>query len=738
MEGAAGRLYVSPTAIVNADREKLSAVTHSAAQYTITFDVVGGQFSSSVESLIATLGCELPDSIPIPRRLGCVFNGWKTETGVEYYGASGAKSISSYPIAGDIVLYAQWKFDNDEIDNTDGAFWLREDDETAWIVDSDVGDDVILRSGQIGNSTNSWMEAAIVGPASFSFDWKVSCNTRGHYLAWFIDGVEQARIRGDVDWTTVVASIPEGEHVIRFNYVKGSTSASGEDKGQVRNFSINPVRIETDSMQVMWDWTTNYLVSVSTTGFGSANYESGWIADGSNVVVTISPSIHSYSIAVSGDSEGAVLDGTNLTFQVRGAARKIAISIDEVKPHLVVASEQGTSTPAAGEHLCNSDAEMTVSVVAPDPAGGVRAVCTGWTGTGSVPASGEGDSVTFIITEDSSITWNWATGYWVEFSVVGKGTTSYVSQWVAEGTNLEIPFSVKTPFYSLSLSGDADGAVLGDGSITVPVTGPRSIVLNVTEYTYKTALDDGRLTWMPGGTANWIPQVEVSHDGQDAVRSGEVTGDDVSTLTTVVSGSGKLSWWWKLDMSDCAGVDVFVDGAFVESFDTVSDWVASSVNIAGDGDHIVRFEFWNAGTSTVISDCAYLDQVSWTGNLVDHTITTPEPVPYSYFDMNYPTLLAEHDGDYEAVALATAANAHDKVWECYVAGISPTNETAKFAAKIEMKDGAPVVTWEPDLNTNGIVRIYKVYGSETLENGGDWQYPTNSLHKFFKVTVEMP
>jgi len=22
--------------------------------------------------------------------------------------------------------------------------------------------------------------------------------------------------------------------------------------------------------------------------------------------------------------------------------------------------------------------------------------------------------------------------------------------------------------------------------------------------------------------------------------------------------------------------------------------------------------------------------------------------------------------------------------------------------------------------------------------GGDWQYPSNSLHRFFKVTVEMP
>ena len=43
-----------------------------------------------------------------------------------------------------------------------------------------------------------------------------------------------------------------------------------------------------------------------------------------------------------------------------------------------------------------------------------------------------------------------------------------------------------------------------------------------------------------------------------------------------------------------------------------------------------------------------------------------------------------------------------------------------------------------DLNTNGIIRTYKVYGSETLENGGEWQYQTNSLHRFFKVTVEMP
>ena len=35
-------------------------------------------------------------------------------------------------------------------------------------------------------------------------------------------------------------------------------------------------------------------------------------------------------------------------------------------------------------------------------------------------------------------------------------------------------------------------------------------------------------------------------------------------------------------------------------------------------------------------------------------------------------------------------------------------------------------------------RLLRWAGSETLENGGDWLYLPNSLHKFFKVSVEVP
>ena len=95
---------------------------------------------------------------------------------------------------------------------------------------------------------------------------------------------------------------------------------------------------------------------------------------------------------------------------------------------------------------------------------------------------------------------------------------------------------------------------------------------------------------------------------------------------------------------------------------------------------------------------------------------------------------------WNAASGKTQGGAATSVWEEFVAGTDPTNALSVFTAKIEMRDGAPVVTWELDLNESGtkLERLYKVYGRESLGNDSPWQYPTNSLHRFFKVTVEMP
>ena len=78
-----------------------------------------------------------------------------------------------------------------------------------------------------------------------------------------------------------------------------------------------------------------------------------------------------------------------------------------------------------------------------------------------------------------------------------------------------------------------------------------------------------------------------------------------------------------------------------------------------------------------------------------------------------------------------------------VAGTDPTNALSKFTAKIEMKDGEPVVTWSPALNGDGVrkgTRVYRVWGKANfgdaawseVKAGGEAGY------RFFRVTVEMP
>ena len=54
---------------------------------------------------------------------------------------------------------------------------------------------------------------------------------------------------------------------------------------------------------------------------------------------------------------------------------------------------------------------------------------------------------------------------------------------------------------------------------------------------------------------------------------------------------------------------------------------------------------------------------------------------------------------------------------------------------IEFVDGVPQVTWSPNLNTNGIVRSYTIWGKENLTDAARWghrawmlAHPSGSAH----------
>jgi hypothetical protein len=112
--------------------------------------------------------------------------------------------------------------------------------------------------------------------------------------------------------------------------------------------------------------------------------------------------------------------------------------------------------------------------------------------------------------------------------------------------------------------------------------------------------------------------------------------------------------------------------------------------------------------------------------------TTTSGVPYSWLKEKAASILSANGGDYEAAARAQAANGINTVWECYVAGLDPTNEYSKFTAEIFLMDGKPVVASEPDL---GEERAYTVEGVEDLDDA--WG-ETNAATRFFRVKVALP
>ena len=682
--------------------------------------------------------------------------------------------------------------------------------ESGWrpVADAGAADGFCIRSGEIDAGGTSYVETTLIGPGALSFKWKVPAG-RGDYARVYMDGEVQKSIQRVTAWQPVSLDIPAGEHTIRWSYERGSGSATGDDAAFLDDVDWRPevslavasafgtakpdagthtfvygdevvasaVAPEpengirrvctgwtgtgsasasgaesgvtftiTNDMSIVWNWRTDYLTGVSVSG-GSGDFGPQWVASGEMVEVALSPAAHLYEISLSGDTEGVTLDGTTLRF-VADKPRQIDVTITEVKVSLAVDSEWGVPSPTNGVHALSWGTLMSASVAEPEPTNGVQYVCTGWTGTGSVPESGTGTNVAFTIESDSSIRWNWQTNVWISIAANGPVGVDVADGWFALGEAVVAQYSPNVDFFTIALSGDTDGVVLDESArtIAIPADRPRSVTLSIAELTLKKALDAGNLTWGTSGNATWFPQIDVSADGVSSARSGGLSnGDEVSALETTVQGGGTFAWSWRLGVSgdSNSGVDVLLDGDWLDSYYPGTDWSRETLEITGDGEHTIRFEFWNAGTET--GDCAYLDQVSWSGGVPSHDIVIGNVrIPSDWIDENAASALAKANGDYETAANATAANGINKVWECFVAGINPEDPASKFEATIDFVDGKPIVRWNPPLSAEEEAkRTRKILGRRSLDDPEGWQDVTNlddpeaTGYRFFKVSVEM-
>jgi parallel beta-helix repeat protein len=149
---------------------------------------------------------------------------------------------------------------------------------------------------------------------------------------------------------------------------------------------------------------------------------------------------------------------------------------------LIVTSTYDSPNPSVGSHWYNIDTSITASVTSPaDEIDGTRYKCTGWTGTGSVLSSGSGTSVTFTITQPSTVTWNWITQYYLTIETSPHGlspepTASPSGPWYDTGITVTCT-AKQVEDYTFShwmLNGASQGT--GVNPITVTMNQPHTAV----------------------------------------------------------------------------------------------------------------------------------------------------------------------------------------------------------------------------------------------------------------------
>jgi hypothetical protein len=207
----------------------------------------------------------------------------------------------------------------------------------------------------------------------------------------------------------------------------GSVPSSGS--GSSVAFTI------TAPSSITWAWKTQYYLTVLSP-YGTIGGQ-GWYDSGTSAYATVSP------LTVSGVSgtqyvfnhwNGDATGSTSPSNAIAMNGPKTAIAVWKTQYYLTVYSAYGSPSPSSG--WFDSGTPINASVTSPYPgATGVRYVCTGWSGTGSVPSSGSGSSVAFTITAPSSITWNWKTQYRVIFDQTGVGSDFTGAVVTIDGVN---------------------------------------------------------------------------------------------------------------------------------------------------------------------------------------------------------------------------------------------------------------------------------------------------------------
>ena len=268
--------------------------------------------------------------------------------------------------------------------------------------------------------------------------------------------------------------------------------------------------------------------------------------------------------------------------------------------------------------------------------------------------------------------------------------------------------------------------------------------LNCPHYTFET--DSGH---------GWTGDASVSHDGEGSMRSGKIGDGESSELAVFVKDEGTIRFWWKTSSEAFKDyqidyVSFRVDGVEKAWRGGETDWAEVSVPVVGPGRHELSWVYVKDGQSSEGLDCAWVDELSWSG--VGYVVVPAEVIGgkallvEDNWHLQYGDAFTQLFGEDLRSALMKPSGKIGTggtpmlVWQDYVAGTDPTDETDVFTASITIVDGKVTISYLPELDdTRKAMRKYTTWGKTSLMDT-DWtevQKGRETEYNFFKVSVEM-
>jgi len=275
-------------------------------------------------------------------------------------------------------------------------------------------------------------------------------------------------------------------------------------------------------------------------------------------------------------------------------------------------------------------------------ASGDRQVCTGWTGSGSVQASGSGTQVVFTISNASTVTWHFAQQYELALDTVSDGTTSGMpgsitgssTGWYASGSSITLTAAPLPEFRFAGWFGDVPTAMTNQNPLTLSMSQRRTIFARFARKQYTLEVVSARGSPTPRGILSY-PHGEILDPSVNSpiivggtqyectgwtLGGHEPSSGTDTTFTVTLTNNAVLSWLWRTNalLTAYAGAGGALSGS-------ESGWypLGSNVSLEATPNSNWRFVQWAGDVPPASMTNTPLDIAMSQGRTITAVFTNP-------------------------------------------------------------------------------------------------------------------